>query len=100
MTTLSLNLAHEAREIRPERMGDAIYVQKAEVPQTSLDIADVRSVDADVLRQSLLGQAAGDPKPSDRPSEGDEEFGLVTLGHSPTLVAPQTMGLQTMSGEC
>ena len=100
MTTLSLNLAHEAREIRPERMGDAVHVQQADVPQAPLDIADVGSVDAYVLRQSLLGQAAGCPEPSDGLSEGDEEFGFLTLGHSPTLVAPQTMGLQTMSGGC
>ena len=57
-------------------------------------------MDAYVLRQSLLGQAAGGPEPSDGLSEGDEEFGSVTLGHSLTLVVPQTMGLQTMSGGC
>jgi hypothetical protein len=81
-------------------MGDAIHVQKAEVAQTSFNIADVSSVDADVLRQSLLGQAAGGPEPSDGLSEGDEEIRSVTLGHRPKLVVPQTMGLQTMSGEC
>jgi len=79
-------------------MGDAIHVEQADVAETALDIADVGSVDAYVLRQSLLGQAAGGPEPSDCLSEGDEEFGSVALGHSPTLEAPQTMGLQTMSG--
>jgi hypothetical protein len=100
VATLCLNLAHEAREIRTERMGDAIHIEKAEVAQTPLHIADVGSVDAHLLRQSLLGQAAGGPKPSDSLSKVDEEFGFLTLGHFPTLEAPQTMGLQTMSGEC
>ncbi len=100
MATLCLDLTHKAREIRLKRAGNAIHVQKADVPQAPLDIADVRSVDAHLLRQSLLRQATGGPEPSDGTPEGDEEFGLVTLGHRPTLVAPQTMGLQTMSGEC
>jgi hypothetical protein len=100
MTTLSFDHSHEAREIRPECVGDAIHVQQADISQASLDIADVGSVDAYVLRQSLLGQAAGCSEPSDGLSEGDEEFWSVALGHFPTLVVPQTMGLQTMSGEC
>ena len=100
MPTLCLDLTHKARKIRLKRAGNAIHVQKADVPQAPLDIADVRSVDAHLLRQSLLGKAAGDPEPSDRLSEGNEEFGSCTLGHRPTLEAPQTMGLQTMSGEC
>ena len=99
-TALSLDLAHETREISPERMGDAIHVQEADVAQAPLDIADVGSVDAYLLSQSLLRQAAGGPEPSDGLSEGDEEFGFLTLGHHPTLVVPPTMGLQTMSGGC
>ena len=81
-------------------MGDAVYVEQAEVTEAPLDITDIRPVDTNFFRQSLLGQAAGDPEPSDGLPEGDEEFGSVTLRHRATLVGPQTMGLQTMSGEC
>ena len=79
-------------------MGDAVYVEQTEVTQAPLDIANVGPVDAYLLRQSLLGQAAGRPEPSDGASKSGEEFWLVGLGHRLTLEAPQTMGLQTMSG--
>lgn len=65
--TLCLDLAHEAREIRSEPAGDAIHVQEPDVAQAPLDVADVRSVDAYVLSQPLLGQAADRPEPSDGP---------------------------------
>ncbi len=81
-------------------MGEAIHVQQADIAEAALDVADVRSVDANVLWQALLRQAAVGPEPSDGLSEGDKEFGSVTLRHRATLVGPQTMGLQTMSGEC
>jgi hypothetical protein len=98
VATLCLDLGHEAREIRPERMGDAIHIEKAEVAQAPLHIADVGPMDAYLLRQSLLRQPARRPEPSDGASKGGEEFWLVSLGHRLTLEAPQTMGLQTMSG--
>ena len=79
-------------------MSYTVNIEQAEVAQTPLDIADVRPVDADLLRESLLGQAAGRPEPSDGASKSDEEFRRVGLGHRLTLLAPQTMGLQTMSG--
>ena len=47
--TLLLHLAHQASQVRRQCPCQAVYVPQPDVAQATLDVTDVRAMDADLL---------------------------------------------------